>query len=123
VKWWDRFSENTINSTTSPPANITTAISLASHIPASRVSEVLFGGVGTTNSQLVGVSGISGTCQAMFFGATTNTGSGDLYEWENNSSSNHFIPIVDGSVYWGDGTLSNNAGTIQLAIHAVKIKR
>ena len=120
--WFDRFAENTINSTTAPPANITTAIDISSFIPISRVGKATFGAESVTGIQYVAIGNVSGSEAATIYSQTQYKASGDIFEWGQLGVS-VFLPLLSGNIYWGYGTYPNNSGTTQLAIHAVKIRR
>lgn len=120
VKWFSRFTENTINSLTTVPSGITTAISLSSFLPAGKYSEILFGGQGTANGT-VAMSGVSGTIFTDLGVVNINNGAGDLFEWSYERHPS-FISIPAGNLYWGKGTYGIT-GQVQFAIHAVKLRR
>ena len=121
--WWTRLSENTINSTTNPPAAITTAIDISSFLPISRARSILFGGVGTTAAQIAALSFVSGTAMTVVQGALSLASSGQVNEWNLFSYEPGFIPVLGDNLYWGEGGHTNDAGTLQLAIHAVRLRR
>jgi len=123
VKWFDRFADNTINSTTDPPAGITTAIDISTKLPVSMVDSVLFGAQAVTNNLFIGVSSVSGTVMATG-GGDANASSGTMLEWGSHFAGfKTFVPLNGNNIYWGEAGYTNNAGTAQLAIHAVKLKR
>lgn len=121
IKWWSRFTENTINSLTDPPAGITTAINISTMVPVVLVEGVHFGGQASSAVQHVYLSAVSGTVQVGILAATTNLSSGGYQEWGSmDHQAGIFLPIMGDNVYWGEAGYTNEAGTCQLAIHAIK---
>ena len=123
IKWWDRFADNTINSTTAVPADITTAIDISGYLPLTYVDEILLGAQADTNTQIFAVSGKSGTAQSAGYASHLYKSAGNLSEWGTYGYNGSFISIIGDNIYWGDGGFTNQAGTVQLAVHAIKLKR
>jgi hypothetical protein len=117
--WYDLFTDNTINSATAVPANITTAIDISTFTPANRVYQVLIGGQAATVNQGIFLSGKSGTAQSAQQAVFGNNGAGDAFEWGNFAN---FFPVNSVNIYWGRGTVAA-ASNVQLAIHALKLRR
>ena len=117
--WFDKFTDNVINSQTAPPAGLSTAIDISSFIPVSRVSDISIGAQAVTTVNTVTISTISGTEQGRITGYIANNGYGDSNEW---GAAAIFIRVFSSNIYWGFGTYTAS-GTIQFAIHAVKLRR
>jgi hypothetical protein len=121
VKWWERFSENTINSSGAVPANITTAIDISSFLPVSRVSEVLIGGLAASSAQSVSIGNVAGTASDTFMTNNVTAGAGQRFEWGYQGKA-AMIQLLSSNIYWGLGGETANSNA-QLAIHAVKLRR
>ena len=121
--WFDRFAENTINTSTAVPANITTPIDLSSFIPVNRISEIFFGAQAVGNVGTVAIGNVSGTASVQLYVNYLMLTAGDKCEWQDQYGANVFITLVSNNIYWGDGTYANPSTSVQLAIHAVKIRR
>lgn len=117
--WYTTFADNTINTSSAVPANITTAIALTSYTPANRISEILIGAKGAAPGQNIALSGVSGTSWTTIQATYGNNAAGDIFEWDTVYTP-RFVPIVDGNLYWGRGTLAATCNS-QLAIHAMKL--
>jgi hypothetical protein len=122
--WFERFTENTINTSVAVPANITTAIDISSFIPVNRVSGTLFGGLAISGSQVVAIGVVSGSAAVAFMAsyAAADAVPGGVNEWEGVGGSNKYVSLITGNIYWGRGIFAASYNT-QLAIHAVKLIR
>jgi hypothetical protein len=120
VKYWDRFADNTINAPTYPPAGITTEINLSTFIPDGFISEILYGGRSSSQNSVVALSGISGTPQTTL---TAGPGTDAIDEFSWFAGTTGWVQNVDEKLYWGDGNYNQSSITVQLAIHAVKLRR
>jgi len=123
VKWFDRFADNTINSLTAQPSGVTTAIDISTKCPISLCDQIMFGAQSDASGGAYAfISSVSGTIHANLRGYNISTAAGESYEWGSAVNNGMFISINGNNIYWGysDGS---SEGQVQLAIHAVKLKR
>ena len=119
--WWAKASENAVTSKVAPPAGCSTAVSLSSWLPSSdRVVCVLPGSQSGGAANYIGF-GFDGTNTAIHvISHTAEVGDTENRAW--SYGTDFWVPIINNTIYWGDGTISNT-GTADIRLHATRFRR